>query len=208
MTIIPKALVGAVAASAVAIVPVAGASAQSRHYDRDRGGISAGEIIAGAVVLGGIAAIATSIGRDNDRRYDDRYYRDGRYGYYNGNPRAAVEQCVNAANRDARQRGYRHAEVTQVRNVDDTSYGWKVKGTLAVNGNRGGYYDRGSNDRGYNDRGYSDRGYYDRGGYDRGYGRYSGGYNDNRYDRDSGSFTCWIDRGRVSRMDYSGIRNM
>lgn len=192
MTIISKTLVGTVAAGAMAVVPVA-ASAQARYDYRDRDrGISAGEIIAGAVVLGGIAAIATSIGRNNDYRGDNRYYRDGRYGYYNGNPRSAVEQCVNAANRDARQRGYRSAQVTQVRDVDDTRRGWKVKGNLVVDGNRGGYYDRGYGryDRGYNDSRY--------------------GYNDSRYgyNRDTGSFTCWIERGRVARMDYSGIRNM
>ena len=188
MTTIPKALVGTVAAGAMALVPTSAAMAQYRDYDRDRGGISAGEIIAGAVVLGGIAAIASSIGRGNDYRNDSRYYRDGNYGYYNGNPRAAVEQCVNAANRDARSRGYRYAQVTQVRDVNDTNYGWKIKGNLQVDGN-GGYY---SNSR-YDDRRYNNGRYNDRYGYNR---------------ADSGSFTCWIDRGRVSRMDYSGIRNM
>lgn len=184
MTTISKAFVGAVAAGAMAVVPVASASAGDR-YDNDRG-ISAGEIIAGAVVLGGIAAVAASIGGNN--RNDSRYYRDGRYDYYNGNPRAAVEQCVNAARRDARSRGYRFAEVTQVRDVNDTNYGWKIKGNLQVDGNRG-YYDRG----------YSNR-----------YGRNNGYYNNARYNsaHDSGRFTCWIDRGRVAKMDYSGIRNM
>ena len=190
MKIISKALVGAVAAGAMAVVPTSAALAQYRDYDRDRG-ISAGDIIAGAVILGGIAAVAGSLGRGGyDNRYDDRYYRDGRYGYYNGNPRAAVEQCVNAANRDAQRRGYRFAQVTQVRDVDDTRYGWKIKGNLQVDGNRG-YYDRGYSDYGRYDRRYNDR--------------YNGRYG---YDRDAGSFTCWIDRGRVSRMDYSGIRGM
>mgnify|MGYP000200348769 CR=1 FL=1 len=188
MKIIPKALVGAVAAGAMAVVPTA-ASAQYRdYYDRDRG-ISVGDIIAGAVVIGGIAAVAGAIGRGDDYRYDDRYYRDGRYDYYNGNPRSAVERCVNAANRDARSRGYRSAQVTQIRDVDDTRYGWKVKGTLVVDGSRD-YYDR--------DYGYYDRGYYNNGRYNDRYG----------YRQDSGSFTCWIDRGRVSRMDYSGIRGL
>lgn len=205
MKIISKALVGAVAAGAMAMVPTSAALAQYRDYGRDRG-ISAGDIIAGAVVLGGIAAVAGSLGRGG---YDDRYYRDGRYGYYNGDPRAAVEQCVNAANRDARSRGYRFAQVTQVRDVDDTNYGWKIRGRLEVDGNRG-YYDRGYPDRGYygNSR-YDDRGYYGNSRYDdRGYygnGRYNDRYG---YNRDAGSFTCWIDRGRVSRMDYSGIRGM
>ena len=193
MKIISNALVGAVAAGAMAMVPTSAAVAQYRDYDRDRG-ISAGDIIAGAVILGGIAAVAGSLGRGGyDNRYDDRYYRDGRYGYYNGNPRAAVEQCVSAANRDAQRRGYRYAQVTQVRDVNDTNYGWKIKGNLQVEGSRG-YYDRG---------GYNDRGYYNNSRYD---SRYNDRYGYNR--ADAGSFTCWIDRGRVSRMDYSGIRGM
>lgn len=192
MTTISKALVGAVAAGAMAMVPTSAVLAQyrdyDRSYDRDRGGLSVGDIIAGAVVIGGIAAVAGSLGRGGyDDRYDNRYYRDGRYGYYNGNPRTAVEQCVNAANSDARRRGYGYAQVTQVRDVDDTNYGWKIKGNLQVDG--GGY-----NDRGYNDRNYG-----------RSYNRYDNRYG---YRRDAGSFTCWIDRGRVARMDYSGIRGM
>lgn len=188
MTTIPKALVGAVAAGAMAMVPLTAASAQSRDYrDRDRG-ISAGEIIAGAVVLGGIAAVAASIGNNN--RSDNRYYRNGNYGYYNGNPRAAVEQCVGAARQDAQRRGFRYAEVTQIRDVNDTSYGWKIKGNLVVDGSR--YGNNGYN-RGYNNGRYYNSRYDDRYGYNRG---------------DDGSFTCWIDRGRVSRMDYSGIRGL
>lgn len=194
MKIISKTLVGAVAAGAMAMVPAA-AAAQSRYDYRDRDrGISVGDIIAGAVVIGGIAAVAGSLGRNNGYRSDNRYYRNGNYGYYNGDPRNAVEQCVSAANRDARSRGYGYAQVTQVRDVDDTRYGWKIKGNLQVDGN-GGYYDR----RGY------DNGRYSNSRYDP---RYDRGYNNSRYGRDSGSFTCWIDRGRVSKMDYSGIRNM
>ena len=182
MTTISKALVGTVAAGALAMVPATAASAADRYGRND--GISVGDIIAGAVVLGGIAAVAGSLGGRNDR-YDDRYYRNGNSGYYNGNPRAAVEQCVQAARVEAQRRGYRYAQVTDIRDVDDTRYGWKVKGRMTVDGSRG-YY---SNSR------------YDR--YDDQYGRY-----DSRYGRDDGNFTCYIDRGRVSRLDYSGIRGL
>ena len=185
MTTISKALVGAVAASAMAMVPATSLSAADR-YGRDHG-ISAGEVIAGAVVLGGIAAVAASIGGNN--RDDSRYYRNGNYGYYNGDPRSAVEQCVNAARQDADRRGYGNVQVRQIRDVNDTSYGWKINGDIAVEGNRG-YYNRG----GYNGRYYN--------------GRNNGYYSNARYAQDTGSFTCWIDRGRVSRMDYSGIRGL
>src|SRR3546814_9780036 len=76
------------------------------RYDDD--GIGAGEIIAGAVVLGGLAAILASAGDRRDDRYRDRY-RDRRYGHgYDygryGNSRSAVNQCVAAAERSARDR--------------------------------------------------------------------------------------------------------
>lgn len=187
MKIISKALVGTVAAGAMAMTSAAPAFAR----DRDRGGVDAGDIIAGAVILGGIAAIASAAGKRD--RYDDRYrgrYDDRRYGYERrGNGRRAVEQCVRAAERDARRSGYRFADVTQIRDVDRTRYGWRVKGRIQVDGSRG--YNR-----------------YDR--YDRG-SRYN---RNDRYDRrgyrgsDNGRFTCDISRGRVVGLDYRGIRGL
>ena len=191
MTTISKALVGAIAAGAMAMVPATGAAAADR-YGRNNG-ISAGDVIAGAVVLGGIAAVAASIGGSN--RNDSRYYRNGNAGYYNGDPRNAVEQCVNAARQDASRRGYGNVSVRQIRDVNDTSYGWKIKGDIAVDSNRGYYNQGGYNDRYYNGR---NNGYYSNSRYD----------SRSRYAQDTGSFTCWIDRGRVSRMDYSGIRGL
>ncbi|WP_247712022.1 hypothetical protein [Qipengyuania qiaonensis] len=184
---------GGIATAAVGAMALAGATPAQARGDND--GISVGEIIAGAVVIGGIAAIASAASKDRDYYRGDRYYRDGRY-YYNGddyrrnayahrgNPRAAVERCVNAARSDARRYGYRYAQVTDIRDVDDTRYGWRVKGRMVVDGNyHGGRYDR----YGYRDR-------------------------NNRYhrwnDRDSGSFTCYVNRGRVADLDFSGIRGL
>ena len=181
---------GGIALAAAGAMALAGATpAQARdRYDDD--GISVGDVIAGAVIIGGIAAVASAASRDrgydyryDDRRYRDRNYRGDRY-YGRGNPRAAVERCVNAARNDARRYGYRYAQVTDIRDVDDTRYGWKVKGRIVVDGNyRGGRYDR----YGYRDR-------------------------NNRYnrwnDRDSGKFTCYIERGRVANVDFSGIRGL
>ena len=180
---------GGIATATLGAMALAGATpAQAR--DRNDDGISVGDVIAGAVIIGGIAAIASAASKDRGYDYrDGRYYgRDGyrgndRYGY-RGNPRSAVQQCVNAARSDARRYGYRHAQVTDIRDVDDTRYGWRVKGRMVVDQNyRGGRYDR----YGYRDR------------YDR-HQRWN--------DRDSGSFTCHIDRGRVARLDFSGIRGL
>lgn len=177
-----KGVVGTGAVAAMALASASPAAARDRH---DRG-IDAGDIIAGAVVLGGIAAIASAAGkrdRYDDYRYRDRY-DDRRYGYgRRGNPRRAIERCVRAAERDARRYGYARADVTQIRDVDRTRYGWRVKGRIQVDGSRGyGRYNR-----------YDRYDRYDRRGY-RGY--------------DNGKFTCDISRGRVVDIDYKGIRGL
>ena len=184
-----KAFFGTVAAGAMAATAVTPASAADRYRDRDRG-IDAGDVIAGAAVLGGIAILAGALGnRDRDRYdYRDRRYRDRydrRYSRY-GDPRYAVEQCVRAAERDARRYGYRGADVTQIRDVDRSRYGYRVKGRIVVDENNYGYrssrYDR-----------------YDR--YDR-----RSRYRDRDYD--TGSFSCRYERGRITDLDFSGIRGL
>jgi hypothetical protein len=151
-------VIGAVAATALTAACVTPAMAQDR---RDRDGISAGEIIAGAVVIGGIAALAGAFDGDrNDRRSDyrnrdfrsDHYERDYRgdrydrssYGYAGGS-RNAVEHCIRAAENQARRfGGYRFADVIDVRAVDRTRDGFRVRGRIDV----GGGWDRRGSDRG------------------------------------------------------------
>jgi len=151
-----KAALGAATAGAMAM----SATPATARDHRDHDGISAGEIIAGAVVLGGLAAILSSGNDRYDRydrygRYDDRYrgrYDDPRYGYgYDyrryGNSRSAVSQCVNAVERGSRR--YGRTDVTEVTSIDRKRNGYKVKGRVVVRDGysgrwgRGGYYDRG-----------------------------------------------------------------
>jgi len=180
MKTISKALV-TVAAGAMVVAPTA-ASAQYRDRDRDRGGISTGDVIAGALILGGIAAVASAASRDRGGRYDDRYGYDG-YDRRGGSPRAAVEQCVYAAERNASRSSYRgHAKVTDIRKVDEKRDGYTVKGRIAVNTNNRDWR------RGWNN---------DYRGWDN---RYSG--------YDAGNFTCKVKYGRVADLDYSGIRGL
>ena len=178
---------GGIATAAVGAMALAGATpAQARDND----GISVGEVIAGAVIIGGIAAVASAASRNNGYEYrngryygNDGYYGNDRYGY-RGNPRSAVERCINTARQQAQRYGYRYAQVTDIRDVKDTRYGWRVKGKMVVDGAyQGGRYDR--------------YGYYDR---------------NNRYNRwnsrDNGSFECDIERGRVVDLDFDGIRGL
>ena len=207
MQTLAKTLVATAAAGAMAVSSASPAFARDRHD----GGIDAGDVIAGALVIGGIAAIAAAASDNDNNRYDNARYgygRDysydragydgyGRDGYgrgygrggWGGNPRQAVEQCVRAAERDAGRFSYGRADVTDVRSVRETRYGYEIRGRIAVNAmGRGwrqgdGYYGRGWN------------------------GDYRG-WNSNLRGYDAGSFTCRVDGGRVVDLDYSGIRGL
>lgn len=182
MKTLTKAIVGTAAAGAMTVAGISPAFA--RPHDRDNG-IDAGDIIAGALIIGGIAAVAGAFDgrddrytyRDRDRRYYDRDYRGM-------SSRGAVERCIRAAEQRAYRVGYGRVKVTDIRDVDRKSYGYKIKGRIAVDsGYRGGRYGRGwDNDyRGWNN---SMRGW------------------------DSGKFSCKVDGRGVRDLDYSGIRGL
>lgn len=173
---------GGIATAAVGAMALASATpAFAGSRDRDR--IDAGDVIAGALIIGGIAAIASASSKD---RYRDGYrYRDNRYGH--GNSQAAVERCVRAVERDARRAGFRRAHVTEIRDVDRERRGWEVTGRLVV-------------DEGYN------RGYRGDRNYRVNYDDRRGNYRDRNLDR--GRFKCEIRRGRVVDIDYKGIRGL
>ncbi|OYZ34609.1 MAG: hypothetical protein B7Y31_11420, partial [Novosphingobium sp. 16-62-11] len=176
-----KALVGTVAAAAVAVSSATPAVARD-----NRGGIDGGDIIAGALVIGGIAAIAAA-SSNNDRNSYDRIgyggndwrgrdgWNDGRFGRID--PRAAVAQCVQAAERNAGRVSYGRADVTDVRDVRNTRYGYEVRGRIAVNS-------RGRDWRDGDAR------------YGRGWNNDYRGWNTSLRGYDSGSFKCRIERGR------------
>jgi len=186
MKTITKALVGTVAAGAMAMGSAAPAQAQWRDRDRDRydhdDGIDAGDIIAGALIIGGIAAVASAAGRDRD--YYDDGYRGYDRGYYRaGSPRRAVEQCVYAAERNASRYSWGgRAEVTDIRDIDRRRDGYTVRGRIAVN-TRNNYWRRG-------------------------WGNDWRGWNDNYRGYDAGRFRCDVRYGRVVDLDYSGIRGL
>ncbi|MXO59265.1 hypothetical protein GRI89_06895 [Altererythrobacter salegens] len=157
--------------------------------DRDHDGIDAGDIIAGALIIGGIAAVASATSNDREFRRDDYPYRGNEryragYGYHRGgNSRQAVEQCVRAAERNANRYSYGgRAKVTDIRDIDRKNHGYKVRGRIAVNTRNGDWRRGWGNDyRGYNS-------------------RYNG--------YDSGSFNCEVRYGRVVDLDYHGIRGL
>ena len=118
-------LVSAVGCAATAGLLAVSIPAFAQSRDRDRHhrpphdhhqGASAGDIIAGAVVVGGIAALIASANRDRDREphdFDDSFQGDGDWG-----TRRAIDACVVAAERQANQYG----RSPDVRRISDVEY--------------------------------------------------------------------------------------
>ena len=198
MITMTKGLVGTVAAGAMALASASPAYARDNH----RGGIDAGDVIAGALIIGGIAAIAAATSNKDNDGYDDRYDNrydnrdndrrgyDGRYYGGRNNPRDAVEMCVRAAENQANRYSYgRSADVTDIRDVKNRRNGFDIKGRIAVN-TRGRDWRSGDNR------------------YGRGWGGDYRGYNDRNRGYDSGNFTCKVRYGRVVDVDFSGIRGL
>lgn len=144
-----KGTIATVAAGAMAMAAATPAAAQERyrHHDRDRGGLSTGEVIAGVAVLGGLAAVlASSRGnRDRDYRYNDRRgWND-----HQRNADRAIDRCVRVAERRARRWSGNRAEVTDIRDIDRNRRGFVVRGRIAV---REDYRGRGWDRAGYRHR--------------------------------------------------------
>ena len=113
-----------------------------RGYRRNR--VRTGDVLAGVLILGGIAAIASAASNNKEKRYrdrdcrnDDRRYRNNERRYrdsdyrdrrgdarYNGSRGidGAVNQCVSQIERDVR--------VDTVDSVDRTGEGWRVTGAI------------------------------------------------------------------------------
>ena len=98
-----------------------------RHYRHDRG-VDAGDVLAGVLIIGGIAAIASAASKNNDNdRYRDRadYPDDRRDTYRYDNDRGidrAVTICADEIERDVR--------IGNIDAVNRTARGWQVTGSL------------------------------------------------------------------------------
>lgn len=116
-----------------------------RHHDR----IDAGDVLAGVLIIGGIAAIASAASKsDRDRR--ERDYRDYDYrepypderplyrpenaprsgssgGYVGGGIDNAVDMCVGQVERGEER-------VESVDNASRTADGWRISGQLSAGG--------------------------------------------------------------------------
>ena len=110
-----------------------------RGHRRHRGRIDGGDVLAGILVIGGIAAIASAASKNSrDRRYEDRDYRDeapryddrrsdNGYDSSTGDMDLAIRACSNAAERQAG----RDARVATIQSVSRDGVGWRVEGILS-----------------------------------------------------------------------------
>ncbi len=138
-----------------------------------------------AIAAMSLSAISPAVAADG--------YGHGRdYGHESGwgqreNPRIAVAACSRVVENSARRSGYDRANVMDIRDVRDTRRGFEVRGRLNVH-ERGGRHDNDWRDNNWRDSG---RGWNGSAGY-----------------RDSGSFTCRFERGRVVALDIDGVRGL
>lgn len=146
-----KGALAALAAGALAVTSISPALAADERRE-GRGGPSAGEVIAGVAIIGGIAALAGAFDRDHaPAQWHDARWRGGPAGWqghgFGRGERGVVERCALNAEIEARRRGgWRAAQVTRIRNVDRTRDGAiRVRGELEVQGSRfsGRNFDRG-----------------------------------------------------------------
>lgn len=110
-----------------------GETAQNHRWDRYRGRnrIDAGDVIAGVLILGTIAAVANAGNRNRDRVErrpppfpDDRYrYRSGEYDRDGRGLDRAVDMCVDEIERGSDRVG-------EVDGANRTGEGWTVSGAL------------------------------------------------------------------------------
>ena len=144
----------ALAAASLAVVAMTATPASARHW-RHRDRVDTGDVLAGLLVIGGIAAVASAASKSNrDReardyrypdpdRYPDADYRDyretdGRYGAprseenYGGGSTSwrdsgNIDGAVNACLGEIERR---ERQVDTVEGVNRASDGWRVDGRL------------------------------------------------------------------------------
>ena len=121
-----------------------------RGYGRNRhrrNRVDGGDIVAGILILGGIAAIASAASKNKrNRRYEDRDYRnerrsdnsrydnrrsDERSDTRNSRGTGSMDQAINACADAAERKAGKKARVSEIRSVSKDGTGWRVEGDLS-----------------------------------------------------------------------------
>lgn len=102
-----------------------------RGYRRHRGGVSGGDILVGAAILGTIAVIAGSSNRSDRRRNDYPQQRSRQnFPQQGGFVVNDIGSAVNACSDAALQSAGNEYQVDQIRSVSRDGQGWRVDGDL------------------------------------------------------------------------------
>jgi len=136
------AAVAIAAAASLAATPAAaqgwgGGWGGHRHHDH----IDAGDVIAGVLIIGGIAAIASAVSKNKRDNRDDGYHGDyprvrqgGNYGndndqqwQQNGSVDSAVNRCSNEVSRGSDRK-------VSVETINRDGDGWRVEGRTGEGG--------------------------------------------------------------------------
>ncbi|API60775.1 hypothetical protein BSL82_17040 [Tardibacter chloracetimidivorans] len=134
----PRTLLSAATAALLATSVASPADARRyRHHDR---GVDLGDLIVGAVIIGGIAVLASEMGKARDK---DGTIFGGDRNRGGDTESAAVSACTDAAEIRASQSG-RIGRVSDIGDVETDGDRVRVRGTVEYGGS-GGWGDR--NDR-------------------------------------------------------------
>ena len=112
------------------------ANGWGRHR-RHRGGVDAGDVIAGVLILGGIAAVASAASKSSRQRDDYRYrepYRDERPEYRPERSSSSASGIDNAVDMCVGQVERGDDRVASVDNASRTGEGWRISGQLDAGG--------------------------------------------------------------------------
>lgn len=120
-----KAMSGVMVAALLAGAAAAPAEARGRwdrhHHRNDK--LSAGDVIGGLLLIGGIAAVASAVSKDNGGDYGYGYG----YGSSDRAKRDAVYACTNEAEHGD---GYEDARVRDITDVDRRDGVYRVRGVV------------------------------------------------------------------------------
>lgn len=102
----------------------------NRHWRHRGDGIDAGDVILGAIIIGGIAAVASAASRSNgDRKRNGDW--GGGWSRDEGTEDAAVDSCARAAEREGARYG-QDARVEDITSVARQDGGWRVHGVVSA----------------------------------------------------------------------------
>ena len=126
------------------------------YRNRDR--VDAGDVLAGVLIIGGIAAIASAAAKSNrdrdqryeNRRYDNRGYEnrgyedrsyngqssDNRYGSNYGGASGTMDSAISTCSNAAEAQAGRDARVEEITAVTRDGSGWRVEGALSNSAER------------------------------------------------------------------------